>query len=172
MEPRKWYRWTGLQGRNWDTDAENKRMDTKGGKRRRGGGGGGRNWGIGIDMYTLMCIKWMTTKNLLHKKINKIKFKKIPYHNHRTLILTTLLHVLYRIFLPSQLLEKTTTTHYYLWRTQNFNCFVIKTISSQYQYKSLSFLLSMLLEELLSNVKLSRSKGVVYINWFLYEGWN
>ena len=26
----KWYRWTGLQGRNRDTDVENKRMDTKG----------------------------------------------------------------------------------------------------------------------------------------------
>ena len=50
-------------------------MDTKGGK--RGDGGGGRmNWAIGIDMYTLMCIKWMTNKNLLYKKINKIKFKR------------------------------------------------------------------------------------------------
>ena len=25
---------------------------------------------IGIDMYTLICIKWMTNKNLLYKKIN------------------------------------------------------------------------------------------------------
>ena len=33
-------------------------MDTKGGKQRGGGGGGdGMNWAIGIDMYTLMCIK-------------------------------------------------------------------------------------------------------------------
>ena len=39
-----------------------------------GGGGGVMNWAIGIDMYTLMCIKWMTDKNLLYKKINKIKF--------------------------------------------------------------------------------------------------
>ena len=30
------------------------------------GGGGGMNWAIGIDMYTLICIKWMT-----NKKINK-----------------------------------------------------------------------------------------------------
>ena len=30
----KWYRWTSLQGRNWDTDVENKRIDTKGRKRR------------------------------------------------------------------------------------------------------------------------------------------
>ena len=40
-----------------------------------GRGGGGMNWAIGIDMYTLMCIKWMTNKNLLYKKINNIKFK-------------------------------------------------------------------------------------------------
>ena len=71
----KWYRWTSLQGRNWDTDVANKRMDTKWGKRWRGWGGGGMNWEIGIDMYTLMCIKWMTNKNLLYKKINNIKLK-------------------------------------------------------------------------------------------------
>ena len=35
-----------------------------------GGGGGVMNWEIGIDMYTLMCIKWMTNKNLLYKKIS------------------------------------------------------------------------------------------------------
>ena len=40
-----------------------------------GGGGGVMNWENWIDMYTLMCIKWMTNKNLLYKKINKIKFK-------------------------------------------------------------------------------------------------
>ena len=53
-------------------------MDTRGGKPWGGGGGGGSgmNWAIGIDVYTLMYIKWMTNKNLLYKKINKIKFKK------------------------------------------------------------------------------------------------
>ena len=51
-------------------------MDTKGGKRLGGGGDGVMNWAIGIDMYTLMCIKLMTNKDLLYKKINKIKFKK------------------------------------------------------------------------------------------------
>ena len=52
-------------------------MDTKGRKWRGGGDGGVMNWAIGIDMYTLMCIKLMTNKNLLYKKINKIqKFKK------------------------------------------------------------------------------------------------
>ena len=60
-----------MQGRNRDTDAENKCMDTK------GGWGGGMNWEIGIDTYTLICIKWITNKNQLYKKINKIlKFKK------------------------------------------------------------------------------------------------
>ena len=34
------------------------------------GGGCVMKWEIGIDMYTLMCIKWMTNKNLLFKKIN------------------------------------------------------------------------------------------------------
>ena len=38
-----------------------------------GGKGGGMNWDTGIDMYTLICIKWITKKNLLYKKINKIK---------------------------------------------------------------------------------------------------
>ena len=50
-------------------------MDTKGGKPRGCGGGGVMNWEIGIDMYTLMFIKLMTNKNLLYKKINKIKLK-------------------------------------------------------------------------------------------------
>ena len=43
-------------------------MDTKGGKRRGDGGGDVMNWEIGIDMYTLMCIKLMSNKNLLYKK--------------------------------------------------------------------------------------------------------
>ena len=52
-------------------------MDTKGGKLRWGGDGGVLNWEIGIDLYTLKCIKWMTNKNPLYKKINKIqKFQK------------------------------------------------------------------------------------------------
>ena len=50
----EWYRWTTVQGRNRDTDVENKRVDTKGGM---WGGCGGMNWEIGIDIYTLICIK-------------------------------------------------------------------------------------------------------------------
>ena len=34
-----------------------------------------KNREIGIDIYTLIGIKWLTNKNLLYKKINKIKFK-------------------------------------------------------------------------------------------------
>ena len=33
-----------------------------------GEGGCVMKWAIGIDMYTVMCIKWMTNKNLLYKK--------------------------------------------------------------------------------------------------------
>ena len=62
----KQYRSTSLQGRNRDRDIEKKRMDTKGGW----GCGGGMNWEIWIDIYTLICIKQMTYKNLLQKKNN------------------------------------------------------------------------------------------------------
>ena len=41
---------------------------TKKGKEEKGDGGV-MNWAIGIDMYTLMCVKLMTNKNLLYKKI-------------------------------------------------------------------------------------------------------
>ena len=43
-------------------------MDAKGGKPWWGRDGGVLNWAIGIDMYTLMCIKLMTNKNLQYKK--------------------------------------------------------------------------------------------------------
>ena len=45
---------------------------------RQGGkvAGCGMNSEIGIDIYTLICIKHITNKNLLYKKINKINKKK------------------------------------------------------------------------------------------------
>ena len=43
----------------------------QGGNTAGGGGWGGMNWEIGIDMYTLMCIKWMT-----NKKKSKLNLKK------------------------------------------------------------------------------------------------
>ena len=45
----KWYRWTGLQGRNRDTAVENKLLHTKGGK---GGWHEWRDWDYHI--YTNM----------------------------------------------------------------------------------------------------------------------
>ena len=50
-------------------------MDTKGGKPQWVGDGGVLNWAIGINMYTLMCIKLMTD---LKKKKTK---KKWMYHS-------------------------------------------------------------------------------------------
>ena len=55
-----------MQGRSSDREVENRHMDTKGGKLRWRGDGSVLNWAIGIDMYTLMCIKLMTNKNLLY----------------------------------------------------------------------------------------------------------
>ena len=54
-------------GQKLDTEVENKRMDTKGGKC-RGCGVVVMNREMGIDIYTLVCIKWITNKNLLYKK--------------------------------------------------------------------------------------------------------
>ena len=45
----KWYRWCYLQSRNRDTDMENRCMETKGER--------GVNREVGIDIYTLLCIK-------------------------------------------------------------------------------------------------------------------
>ena len=56
-----------LYFRNRDAVIENRCMDTKGGKW-QGGGGGAMQRKIGIDIYTLICIKWITNKNLLYKK--------------------------------------------------------------------------------------------------------
>ena len=59
--------------------------------------GEGMNWEIGIDMYTLICIKLMTNENLLYKKINKIKFKnsekKSQYHTRKKKIVCLLEHL-------------------------------------------------------------------------------
>ena len=43
----------------------------QGGEPRWGGDGGVLNWAIGMDMYTLMCIKLMANKNLQYKERNK-----------------------------------------------------------------------------------------------------
>ena len=56
-------------------------MDTKG--RKQGGGRGGMNWEIGIDIYTLMCIKQITNKNLRseERRVGKeCRSRWSPYH--------------------------------------------------------------------------------------------
>ena len=40
------------------------------GKAAGGVSSGVMNWEIGIDIYTLIYVKWITNKNLLYKKIN------------------------------------------------------------------------------------------------------
>ena len=44
----------------------------QGGKVAGRGGSVGMNLEIGIDIYTLICIKWITNKKLLYKKIKII----------------------------------------------------------------------------------------------------
>ena len=62
----KWYRRTYFQSRNWDTEVEKKTYGNQVGNAAGGGVCGVMIWEIGIDMHTLVCIKWMT-----NKKINK-----------------------------------------------------------------------------------------------------
>ena len=59
------------QGSNKDADVENGLEDTA------GEGEAGMKWAIGIDMYTLMCIKLMPNKNLQYKKTNKTTNTKL-----------------------------------------------------------------------------------------------
>ena len=43
------------------------------------GAGGGINWDIGIDIYTLLYIKSITNKNLLHSTGNSTQYSVMPY---------------------------------------------------------------------------------------------
>ena len=58
-----------MQSRNRDTDVEKKMYGHQGGKAAGVGHGGVMIWEIGMDMYTLMWIKWITNTNLLYKKV-------------------------------------------------------------------------------------------------------
>ena len=49
-----------------DTDVENFWTPSGASGGGVGGGAGGMNWEIGIDIYTLICIKYITNKNLLY----------------------------------------------------------------------------------------------------------
>ena len=65
-------------GQKWRHRCREQTYGHQGSKAAEWGGGAVMNWEIGIDIYTLICIKWITNKNLLYKKINKI-FKKLIY---------------------------------------------------------------------------------------------
>ena len=56
-------------GQKWRHSCREQTYGHQGGKAVGGEGGGGMNWEIGIDIYTLICIKQITNKNLLYKKI-------------------------------------------------------------------------------------------------------
>ena len=65
----------GVAGQKWRHRRREQTYGHQGGKAAESRAGRGMNGEIGMDTYTLVCIKWMTNKNLLYKKINKIKFK-------------------------------------------------------------------------------------------------
>ena len=62
---KKWYKWTYLRSTNWLTDLENEFMVIR-----------GEGWGegivreLGMDMYTLLCLKWIIDKDLQYSTGN------------------------------------------------------------------------------------------------------
>ena len=67
VEPRKMVQMNQFAGQKLRHRCREKTYRHEGGKPQWGGDGGVMNWAIGIDMYTLMCIKLMTNKNLQYK---------------------------------------------------------------------------------------------------------
>ena len=106
----KWYRWTGLQDRNWDRCRE-QTYGHQVGKAAGGGGGcdelGGWDWHVYTDVY-----KMITNKNLLYKKIiiQVIQWWNDPVDcmtdltNNRVMWVTkrSVSHFIYRKFLNSK----------------------------------------------------------------------
>ena len=74
MEPRKMVQMNRFAGWKLRHRCREQTYGHQGGKAAGGGGGSVMNWVIGIDMYTLICIKQITNKNLPYKKINNINF--------------------------------------------------------------------------------------------------
>ena len=68
VEPRKMVQMNRFAGQKLRHRRREQTYGHQGGKATGVGDGGVMNWVIGIDMYTLMCIKLMTNKNLLYKK--------------------------------------------------------------------------------------------------------
>ena len=70
MESRKIVQMNWFAGQKLRHRCREQTYGHQGGKAEARVGGGVMNWEIGIDMYTLMRIKWMTNKDLQYKKIN------------------------------------------------------------------------------------------------------
>ena len=79
VEPRKMVQMSRFAGQKLRHRCREQTYGHQGGKTAGGWGGDGGvlNWETGIDMYTLMCIKWMTNKNLLYKKQKDKKKRKL-----------------------------------------------------------------------------------------------
>ena len=67
VEPIKMVQMHQFTGQKLRHRCREQTYEHQGGKAAGDGDGGVLNWTIGIDMYTLMCIKWMTNKYLLYK---------------------------------------------------------------------------------------------------------
>ena len=77
VEPRKMVQMNQFAGQKLKHRCREQTYGHQKGKPRWGGDGGVLNWAIGIDMYTLMCIKLMTDKNLQYKQTNKQTKKQL-----------------------------------------------------------------------------------------------
>ena len=62
---KRWYKWTYLQNRNKLTDLHSELMVMGGGQR-----GKGIVSKFGMDVYTLLYLKWITNKDLLYSTGN------------------------------------------------------------------------------------------------------
>ena len=62
-----------MQGRNRDTDIRNECMDTGEGR------GSGMNWEIGIDIYTLPCVRQVASGNLLYSTGSTVRCSVVTY---------------------------------------------------------------------------------------------
>ena len=73
VEPRKMVQMNRFAGQKLRHRCREQTYGHQVGKTAVCGDGGVLNWVTGIDMYTLMCIKLMTNKNLQYKKTTKQK---------------------------------------------------------------------------------------------------
>ena len=71
IKKKKKFKWSYLQNRLTN------RKQTYG--YQRGKVGGGINWEIGVDIYTLLYIKWVTNKDLLYSTGNYTQYFIITY---------------------------------------------------------------------------------------------